>query len=398
MGFGGLPDDPERWRRALLGVVNWKTIVEVSDDGSTWDEVPEFFAGTVTCDTTQQYRWATNDLTVGGLSLDDVSPFHTRFRIRHGIEYRPGDVDLLGMGVYQCTGAAVDTTQNFGIKLTGKSFESYLIKPRGSFPKPRQFRKQSIQAFIEQMIWEVLPRAAITWGDGVNPGQSIPRLQSQDDRWKLIDGQTDDASAARAIGARVFCNGDGGWVVELPHSLGEQPTWTSKRTETSFGATRELSSDGVYNVISVKGESTDGDSPAIGPIVVADVDPHSPTYALLSPDAGGFGQSVRYYSSSMFTSTAQMVRTGQSLLAQALGLKQSISFNRRYDPSILPGSVGAVDTDTEGLHVICDALTYDLGASPSMSGTARTTSALYTGQVAEWNDVEGAGGEDGATS
>lgn len=396
-------NDPRRWAGQLRGMAHWATFVDwTNDGGATWLTFPRFFAGSVNCDTTATTRWTTSDLKVGGVPVneqarrteDGINPGRTRFKIRHGLWYGRNTYDLIGMGVYRCSQAVVDDRARDTLTLTGASFESYLQSPLGAFPKPRQFQATSAQALVAKLIHEILPDAVILWDPSLDPGSPTPLLQSDDDRWALIDGNSESASIARAVGARIFTDGDGGWRVRVPGSLADPITWTSTREESQLSSSRTLSTDGVFNMISLTSSSTDGTTPTLGPVIVLDDDPASLTYARLSPDRGGFGPSVRKYSSPLFTSTTQMVRAGQSMLAQTLGRKQSFTFTRRYDPRIEPWEVGLIDSDVGPVRTILDSLTYDLTGKSPLSGEARTTSSQYAGQVGEWVDTT----EGGATT
>lgn len=388
-----------RWKETVKGVVNWKTRVDWSNDGGhSWLAAPSFFSGSVTCDSTSQVRWTTSDLTIGGVPLnqdavkteDGISPFRTRFRIRHGIEYSPGVEELIGMGVYRCSGVHESTTQPDGLVLTGQSFESYFIKPLGSFPKPRHFPEGTVRMKTEQIIHDILPDAAVIWLPGVDPDTRVPAFIGEDDRWLVLSGATTDPSIVRSIGGQIWCGGDGEWLIGPPGSLGDDPSFTSEAKVNQFSADNDLSSEGVYNVISVQGQGTDGTA-TLGPVIVLDDDPESPTYARLTPDQGGFGVSVRYYVSDKFTNTNQMGKTGQSFLAQTLGLRQQVTFSRAYDPSIEPGDVGLVDTPRVPMKAIVDSIGYDLSGNSPMDGQARTTSSRYSGQVGTWDDATDGG-------
>jgi hypothetical protein len=394
----------QRWKETVKGVVDWVTYVDWTNDGGVnWLTAPYFYSGTVNCDATSQVRWTTDDLTIGGVPInqnatkteDGISPFHTRFRIRHGIRYGPSSEELIGMGYYRCTDVQESTVERHSIQIVGQSFESYFISPMGAFPKPRPFGVSSARNLLEKLIHEILINASIVWDSAVPSNTTIPAFVAEGDRWVTICGGADDPSISRSLGAKVWCGGDGEWRVALPGSLSDPVTFESTLSENQFSASRSLSNQGVYNIISVSGVGTDGNS-TLGPVIVTDADPASPTYVGRQADEGGFGRSVRYYSSDKFTDTKQMARAGQSMLAQTLGLRQQVTFSRAYDPSIEPWDVGVVDAPQGKLKAILDGTTYDLSGNSTMDGQARTTSSEYSGEVGTWvDDVDGGlgGGE-----
>lgn len=377
----------DRWKAAVLGVPQWVTNIDWTNDGGKSWNACTYDGGSVTCDATQQIRWAA-DLTVRDVAIGpkDLNPYTSRFRIRHGIQYRPGDQELIGMGYYRATSVKRSTDDADLVSLAGSSFEHYLVKPSGAFPRIRQFRAQSVRDLVEKLIKEVIPSARISWqADGDNT--TLPASTATGDRWAVIDGSQGASSAARAIGARCFTGGEGEWIIARPGSLEDDPTWTASLGETQLSLDEELSIDDVYNVVSVTGQPTDGTDP-VGPVVVADVDPHSPTNTRVSFDDGGTGKIIREYASSKITDASQATVVARALLAQHLGLKQSISFSRLYDPSIEPWDVGIADTPDGRLRVIADSLQYDLTGQSPLSGSTRTAESRYMGQVQEFPTID----------
>lgn len=358
------------------GTPRWRTEVGWSNDGGqTW--TPATYAGgTVTCSATSQIRWTANisvldvPFGVGGLN-----PYQSRFRVRHGMVFSDHEQpEWLGLGIYRTASIKRSSTDPARVELTGESFESYLI--RASLIRPRTIQPAPAREVAEGLILEVLPNAQIEWDLKVNPYLLLPKLVSVTDRWGAIDGDRDARSIAKALGARVYCDGDGTWRVMPVPSLQDKPAWEAHEGPggVSFGVSEELTNDGVTNVEIVTGTPT-GSSTVIGPGIARDLDPTSLTYVGRSPDEGGYGEvPAAEYQSQMVTSRAQADMVARARLAARLGLKQRLSFDTLHDPTKLPGQVGIVHGLDQPKRCILDSVTYDLSASPGpLQCQTRTT-------------------------
>lgn len=367
----------ERWRRSVSDATRWATDIRYSNDGgTTWSDPALLYEGTVTADANQQVRWQCS-LTLGGwpVGLDGIQPFTSRLRIRHGIEYAPGDRELIGMGVYRVDSINRTLADPDRITLDGGSFESYIIS--APFTVPRTLGASSAAARLEKMIHEILPKATIVWHDNVDADVWLPQAAVEGSRWDVIDGNADATSIARSIGARVYCDGAGVWHVAGVPSIHDEPAWTSVQGEGGVlvESTESLTADEVYNVVVAVGESTDGT--ITKQAIAEDDDPGSLTYVGRTPDEGGFGRRVRKpdHVSALIRTYQQARSAAYGLLEPSLGLKQQISFDQIHDPTKEPGDVGLVDSPTGQMRVILDRCTYDLtgGSLRCSTRTTRTT-------------------------
>lgn len=388
-------DVSDRWQESVGGeALHWVTVVEWANDGGHVWQPATFIDGSVTCAATSQIRWQTQDLQLTDVPFGrfGIVPWSTRFRIRHGIQYNSGSTELIGMGVYRCTDVSRDRYTKV-LTLSGSSFEHYLISPWGDFGITRQFKPANARDLTEQLIHEMLPQAVIAWrgidGDGWSTG--TPQLTTDGDRWSIIDGNTGSESIARALAARVYCDGNGIWTVTPRATLQDPSEWDFGASEAQLSASEALSLDGLYNVVKVSSQSTDG-SPQVGPITIADVDPYSPTNILVSPDNGGIGQSVYAYQSDQIKYNWQAVQVGQSLLANSRGLQQTLSVGSLHNPALDADTVCTVQTDDGSMKTIIDSITYDLKGGPMSNIQVRTTSTRFSGQVAELFDPSAQGG------
>ena len=373
-----------RFRSRLAGVNRWVTLVEWSNDGGRSWRPARLAGGSVTASQTSQTRYECSlTLVAAEVGRDGINPFTTRLRVRHGIAYsnHPDDVELVGLGVYRVEEVSRSLTGQT-VEVRGSSFEAYIIDAR--FVTPRTLPAQSASTMIDELIREVMPDASIAWR-GITPTDRVPKIIAERDRWELVDGSRDSTSVARALGARVFCDGDGVFVVAPVPALTDPAVWTATTGEGGLlvDSTEELSSDGVYNSVVVWGESTDGETPPAGPGIAVDDDPLSLSYI-----GGPFGQRPRFYSSQLITTKEQADRAARGMLAPYLGLRQRVSFSALHDPTLEPGDVGTVDTPSGPQKMIIDSITYDLGGGP-MSCETRATATRLAGSIVDAPEEEG---------
>lgn len=383
--------DPARWDATIVGSPRWVTQISWSNDGGhTWGEA-QYVAGTVTCDATSQVRWTMQDLQLlAPYGKDGISPFRTRLRIRHGLQYSDGQ-DLIGMGVYRVTDANRSLSNPALVNVSGSSFEHYMIAPWGAFDRTRQFVSQDAADLVAKLILEVLPDATIVWR-GADGTQMVPALTTDQDRWSLIDGQADSQSVAGALGVAVYCDGDGAFIVSPRGTLEDPPVWTAVSKQNLIESVEQVSLEGLYNIVAAYG--TDPSGAAIGPFTVADVDPFSITNANVPINQGGIGRSLYQYSNDMITNPRQGYTAAMAKLAQSRGLQQTITIDQLYNPRLRPDDVGTVDTPSGPQKGIFDTLTFDLQGAAITGTTLRTTSTRFAGTVATFVDLgDDEGGE-----
>lgn len=367
----------DRWKANVRGA-RWLPRVEFSNDGTTWLPVKLFGAGKVTCDSKSQVRWA-SELSLADPGRQLIHGYGTLVRVFIGLAYSRTNIEWLPLGVYRVNTASRKWRAGV-VDVKGLSLEAAVQDDE--FYSVRVIDAGSAKAIATALIRESIPDAQVVWLTG---DVKVGRTTTQDtSRWAVIDGNQGAGSLARSLGARVFCNASGAFIAKDVPSLADPAVGVLDEGPGGVLLTsaEELTRVGVYNSVAVRGESTDGSTVPIGPVVVEDDDELSPTYVGRSPLAGGFGRSVYHYTSQYITTQAQAYRAAAGLLAPLLGLKQQISWEAAFDPSIEAGDVLLVRNPAGLTPTLIDTVEFDLAAM-KMTAACRQTQTRLAGDVAE---------------
>ncbi|MGZ4521942.1 MAG: DUF5047 domain-containing protein [Mycobacteriaceae bacterium] len=369
-----MQDVSARFLAGLAGVPRWARTVEWSADGVTWAPVT-LHAGKVTQDATSQVRWSL-DAEISGVTVGPggLSPFGPLLRVKVGMVHSPADIEWVPLGVFRCE-KAKRSLHGATVTVSGASLEASVIDAQ--YPAPRIIPAGLSSVIVTGQIREVIPSASISWLVD-DPAQ--PRLTTTTSRWGVIDGATGDPSIARALGAQMFCDRSGTFVMDTVPTLYDDPVWTVDEGPGGVlvQAAEELSREGLFNVVAVTGESEDSSSPPVGPGIASDDVPGSPTFADADPGRGGFGQVVFHYSSPLLKTLAACQAAARSMLAPRLGLHQQIDWNAAVNPALDVGDVVLVRNPSGLTPTILDSLDLDL-VTMTQTGKCRATSTRLEG-------------------
>lgn len=152
---------------------------------------------------------------------------------------------------------------------------------------------------------------------------------------------------ADSIGAEVFADPQGTFVIRPQPTLADVPVWVANTGPRGvvLGREDELDRDAIYNGVIVRGERTDGTAPVTA--TVWDTDPTSPTYYL-----GPLGRKPREYSSPLLTTVAQCQAAGAAILARYKGANAKVSLSLLVNPALEAGDVISVPDDGAKAHII----------------------------------------------
>jgi len=361
--------------------------------------------GTAEADRGSKTRWSIEATVADDQNSRQVTPFGSRLRAFRGVVLGSGATEWIPLGV--CRVESVSHTRGEATrKLSALSFEQAIDDAK--FLVPRSLNGGSASYAIRALIHEVLPEAEVQVRV---PDQIIGSLTEDEDRWGLIDGDSDDASVAKLLGAEVFCDNQGRFIVDTVPRVRKTPVWTVD-TGVMVSHDGEYSRDEVYNVVVTKGEEDnateeDEDDPAAqvvhpppkdetiadpdeseigddedtaadeaaekeipGPAYAWDNDPDSPTFAghTLDDKPGPFGRVVEHYSSSALKDMGDCQRAAEAHLAQGLGLQHTVGLDAIVNPAVQPGDTIRIAPPNQPAsnHVI-DKISIPLEAKASMT-------------------------------
>jgi len=328
-------------------------------------------SGSVTLDQTAQVR-GTCDVTLsddGSLGLvpdsatHPLAPYGDEVKIERGVEYAPGDVELVSLGVFGINDIDVeDGASTLTLEITGLDRSARISNARfeDAYQVAAGTNYNDAITAVLQSAWADIPL------DLTATDQLAPQLSAAagDDPWAFVQ------SMATAIGVDLYFDGDG-ICVSRPAATTSTPGTPITLTEGDGGllvqAGRTWTRTGAYNAYIATGENTTTDDPpARG--TAYDLNPASPTYYY-----GPFGKTPGFYSSEFLATDEQAAAAAASMLAAQLGTTQSVKFGAMVLAHLEPNDVVRITRQRAGineLHVI-DSLQIPLDALTTMTGATR---------------------------
>jgi hypothetical protein len=291
-----------------------------------------------------------------------VQPYGARIQLLSGFNTGAGE-ELVPVLTGRIEEVASDESGSLVVSLKG--LEAAVEDNR--FWTPQMIDASSAVGEIRRLVSESIPGVDIvilTQSDALAPQSIYDR-----ERWQAVDGS--DQSLARAIGAEVYCDAEGRFVVRDVPTLNDASVWSVSGATVLVSYATQVSRSGVYNVVVATGDRMGtGENPEVAIGLALDDDPLSATYYL-----GTFGTVVRFYSSPLLVDSTQAFRAAKSLLAESIGLSRSLSFTNVPNPALEPGDVVEVTLPdgTVQRHIL-DSIR--LGSSGAQSCETRMTQGL----------------------
>lgn len=182
---------------------------------------------------------------------------------------------------------------------------------------------------ITGLIQGAIPGAIVT-NRAVDQVIGTRTWDAEGDRWEAVK------ECATAIGAEVYCDPDGQFVIaELPEITTAPIAWQVDAGPGGalVAATRGYSREGMFNCVIARGENSEEDTPPVTGIA-QDVDPTSPTYVY-----GPFGRVPTFYSSATLTTTNLAQGAANMLLRDSLKPNATADISSVPNPLLEPGDV-----------------------------------------------------------
>ncbi|MEU9498257.1 DUF5047 domain-containing protein [Streptomyces sp. NPDC048196] len=275
--------------------------------------------------------------------LDRISVYGAYVVLRRGIDLGSGQREMIPLGQFRIDDIGGDIHAG-PVTLNGKSFEAYLSDDK--FTAPTSTRGYSmVSTAISYLVSSSMPSLVMDTTRLVDTACGVTTWDIEGDRLEAI------REVARAAGCEAYCNADGTLVVApLPDPLLTTPVWEIRTGDRGnmIKAERSMSSQGVYNGVSARGENTESDSGPVSALVVDD-DPSSPTYW-----GGPFGHRPKFISSSTLTTTGACTAAATYELAASRRPNATADLSALPNPALEPGDViRAVYKDgTRELHQV----------------------------------------------
>jgi hypothetical protein len=292
--------------------------------------------------------------------LDLLSPFGAELQVDYGIvvgsttEWIP-----LIRGVVTDADRVRSTTSLSGVTLSLSDRSAKIAEDR--FDSPTQTVSGALTtAEIARLITDSMPSATVVNKTGSSQVAAVIEINTE--RWsegveKLAD----------SIGAEVFCDPQGTFIIRLQPTLGDGVVWEvrSGRGGILVAKREKLTREKVYNRVIAIGERTDGTAPVRA--VVSDTDPNSPTFY-----GGTFGKKSYTYNSPLLTTTGMCTLAATTQLARVKGIQASVGLETIVNPALDAGDVIRVwDEGKQQIHII-DKVTIPLSVGQAQSIETRS--------------------------
>ncbi|MFD5026986.1 DUF5047 domain-containing protein [Streptomyces sp. NPDC058373] len=271
---------------------------------------------------------------------DRLATYGSRLFISRGVAYGDGTQELVPLGLFRLDSADGDVSEG-PVQLQGKDLSACIADDK--FVAPYTVSGTVVGA-VTALIQRSLPGASV-----ISEIEDAPigsrTWDIEADPWEAA------CEVAAAAGADVYANADGEFVLRvLPDLLLATPAWAVEAGDGGvyISGSVGMASDGVYNGVLARGESTADNLPPVSALAV-DSDPSSPTYW-----DGPYGRRPLFYSSSTLTTVNACAQAANLKLAEAKAPNASGDISSLPNPALEPGDVIRVahPDGTRELHQI----------------------------------------------
>lgn len=321
-----------RFLSALLGshvMVSRATVLTTFQNGTAPSgTVIPILGGDVTHDGNADIR-ATLDMLTDGTakwprSQDAAfAPYGNEIFIQRGVDFGNGQVELVSQGYFRIYAVEQDEPPDGPLRIEARDRMSGIIDAR--LERPLQFAGNlTYDTVVSQLVRGVYPDALIDWDDAAGSNFLLRTMIAEEDRFGFLN------DLITSLGKIWYWDHRGRLQIKSPPNPGN-PVWTVKagRAGVLVSMGRELTREGVYNVVVATGEAGDSTPPARG--VARDNNPNSATYWL-----GRFGQVPKFFSSPFITTNAQAAAAAGAQLLTSLGLPYNVDFRSVANPALEP--------------------------------------------------------------
>lgn len=325
--------------------------------------------GSVTSDAgSQTRRTATIDTSLALWSIDPrsvIGVYGTEVQVDYGIVI-PGRVEPEWVPMIRGLITAVPRRRPIGsgtITLTLVDRSARVAEDKLAAPQ-QTVSGATVVTEIRRLIQASLG-TGVAVVDRTGSAQVAPVMEIEQERWS--DGVE---KLADAIGAEVYADPTGSFVIRRQPALTDTPMWVVASGPGGILVERDdnLSRDEVFSGVVARGERTDGTTAVQA--TVWDTDPASPTYHL-----GPFGSKLKLYTSPLLTTVAQCQTAAEALLARSRGGDAAVTLSAIVNPALEAGDVIVVRDDGVTRAHIVDKVVTPLSPSGAQSMQTRSIAA-----------------------
>jgi len=338
--------------------------------------------GTITVDRTARIRRSCS-VTLASPSYiplfagSSLSPYGAELRIKMGIRYPTGKVEVVPMGIFSIYSVSWTDGEGSIPTITGYDYGKRIDDAQFAHSIDRSGR--GAFSLITQLIQNILFAEVViddSLVDYVLPGGTV----FDNNRWDCLQ------SLLEPMGAEGYFDVVGNFIVQpvpmvTAATTDEDISWTVDAGPNGVlvSANRSVTREGSFNFVTALGSATsDTGDPPIG--YAADTNPASPTYwgpASSIPDGPfvftPFGFVTLRYENSAMTTSAQCTAAAKAQLAQVLGVQRTLDFTSAPNPTLEGGDiVKVVYQDGKSEYHLLDTINISLN-SDSFSATTRST-------------------------
>ena len=288
--------------------------------------------GSVTVDRSNAVR-RTCSVTVPDVSLLPMTPtsqlavYGAKLRILRGVIYGDGSIEAVPLGLFRIDSISGDPAVG-PVTISGSGLEAVIADDKFTAPRTTRGATAAVTA-ITGLIQDTIPDAVVV-NRASDATIGTMTWDTQGDRWAAVQ------ECATAIGAEVYCDADGQFVIaELPDLLTAPVAWEVNAGESGvlISADRGFSRSGMYNMVVASGENSEDNAPPVT-ASASDTDPTSPTYV-----GGPFGRVPKFYSSATLINTSLAQGAANKLLRDALKPNATVTLTSLPNPCLEPGDV-----------------------------------------------------------
>lgn len=317
--------------------------------------------------------------TVPGDYWDELQPYGCELFCERGIDFGDGTREMVPLGYYRVDKLRQADRPHGPIQLDGSDRTAQLRDTRVVYPYQVPVGTTHREVFETLVngsdtgsgtygLWVGIP-VPIIWDDaGYDPDEAILNSGVVVDDYvydflaKLVDSRN---AVIRALPTGELAVVSANPPVDAPADL----VLRDGRSGTLISASREISRDGVYNLVRAVGSD-----PAYqtGYRLAYITDPASPIRW-----SGPFGAAVRYYASPVLTTSPEADAAAETVLARSTGLPTELSLWAVPNPAVQPLDVARVIVTGEPVegHVL-DEVTIPLAGSGALQVRTRTLNVV----------------------